>query len=512
MTFANRLFPSLPARLASLACALLLGACGGGSSGASGSGGSSGAANPPPTPPVTGDPVSGIDRGGLAFGEITSFGSIVVGGIRYDIDDADITVNGLPATQADLAVGDVAFIVGEIDDDTGRGVARRVSVDDVLEGRVDAIDLALGEIRVLEQTVIITADTIFDDDFSPRSLDALVVGDLVEISGFIGADGRIVASRIEREDDDEDFEIVGFVSSLDSAGRLFRINDLVVDYSTASLDDFPARGIADGDLVEVEGDRFESGVLHADEVDYEGARARFGCDEFDDDDCDMELEGYISRIASATRFDVDGFPVAITSATTFEDGTSSDIALNVRVEVDGFVDADGVLVASKVEFEDDDRPIEIDAPVQAVDVGANVITVLGIRVLVDARTRFEDFSSSVTFPFRAEDIRVGNYLEIVGRPYEGNEADVLATKIEREDFDDEVELQGFVEGIAAPDLTILGVTVQTTAGTEFDAGDDDVSQAEFFGVLQVGDLVEVEGVQVSDRAILADQVEIEDDD
>lgn len=508
MTFSNQIFHSLPARLASLACALLLGACGGGSSGSS-SGGSNGAANPPPG---TEDPVSGIDRGGLAFGEITSFGSIVVGGIRYDIDDADITVNGMPASQSDLAVGDVAFIVGEIDDDTGTGVARRVSVDDVLEGRVDAIDLAAGQLRVLEQTVVITADTIFDDDFSPRSLDALAIGDLVEISGFIGADGRIIARRIEREDDDEDFEIMGFVSALDAAALQFRINDLVVDYSAASLDDFPSRGIADGDLVEVEGDRFESGVLYADEVDYEGNRTRFGCEEFDDDDCDMELEGYISRLTSPTSFDVDGFPVAITSATVFEDGSSGDLALNVKVEVNGLVDADGVLVARKVEFEDDDRPIEIDAPVQAVDIDAGIITLLGIRVLVDERTRFEDFSSSVTFPFRAGDIRVGDYLEIVGRPYDGGEAEVLATKIEREDFDDEVELQGFVEGIAEPSFTILGVTVETTADTEFETDDDDVSQAQFFSVLNVGDLVEVEGTQVSDRAILAAEVELEDDD
>jgi hypothetical protein len=492
--------------LAPLALALLLAGCGGGSSS------SSGTPDTGTPPPDTGDPTSGIDRGGIRFGSITSFGSIVVGGIRYDVNNAAITVNGVPATQSSLAVGDVVLVVGEVDDDTQTGIARSVSSDDVLEGIVDSIDLATGELRVLEQTVVVTGDTIFDDGFFPRSLDALQVGDQVEISGFIAADGRIVASRIEREDDDQDFEITGFVKDLDTAARLFKINDLVVDYSAASLDDFPAGGIADGQLVEVEGPRFESGTLFANDIDFEGARTRLACDDFDDDDCGMELEGYISRLDSATSFDVDGFPVRLTSATIFEDGSSADLALNVKVEVYGFVDADGVLVADKVEFEDDDRPIEIDARVQAIDATAGVITLLGIDVQIDARTRFEDFSGTAISPFRVSDIRVGDYLKVVGMPHEGTGAAVLATKIEREDDDDGVELQGFVEGISEPSFTILGVTIQTTVDTEFDSDDGDGTQAGFFSILSVGDLVEVQGTQVSDRAIVADDVEIETDD
>lgn len=492
--------------LAPLALALLIAGCGGGSSGSSGT---PGTGTPPPT---NGDPTSGIDRGGIMFGSITSFGSIVVGGVRYDVDDATITVNGALASQSSLDVGDVVFVVGEIDDDTQTGIARSVSSEDVLEGLVDSIDLVTGELRVLEQTVLVTADTTFDDDFFPRSLDAVQVGDQVEISGFIAADGRIVASRIERDDDADDFEITGFVTNLDTSAQFFEINDLVVDYGGAILDDFPSSGIADGDLVEVEGARFESGTLFADEIDFEGARARLACDEFDDDDCGMELEGYISRLNSATSFDVDGFPVMLTSTTVFEDGSSADLALNVKVEVNGFVDADGVLVAGKVEFEDDDRPIEIEARVQAVDAAAEVITLLGIGVQINTRTRFEDFSSSATLPFRVSDIRVGDYLKVVGVPHDGTGAAVLATKIEREDDDDGVELQGFVEGIAEPAFTILGVTIETTVDTEFDTDDGDVSQAQFFAILREGDLVEVEGTQVSDRAIVADDVELETDD
>jgi hypothetical protein len=134
-------------------------------------------------------------------------------------------------------------------------------------------------------------------------------------------------------------------------------------------------------------------------------------------------------------------------------------------------------------------------------------------VQLTSRTRFEDFSSAQAFPFRASDIRVGDYLEIIGVPSEDAAVDVIATKVERADDDDDtVSLQGFVESLAQPDLGLLGVTVQTGVSTEFELGDSEVSQAEFFGTIQVGELVDVDGIQVGDRTILADKVEQEDEE
>ncbi|NGP54411.1 DUF5666 domain-containing protein [Thioalkalivibrio sp. XN8] len=471
-----------------------------------------------PPPGGGGDPSIGIDRGGLLYAEITAFGSIVVRGVRYDTTNAAVTVDDLPAAQSALSVGDVVLVAGTVNEDGVTGVAERVIADDVLEGAVDSIDLAAGRFTVLEQTVMVTADTIFDDDFTPRTLEGLTTGDVVEIAGFIG-DGQFIATRVERDDDNDGFEIVGYVTSLDSGARTFAINGLAVDYSGASLDDdFPAGAIADGDLVEVEGTVFDSGTLFADDIDFWGNRPRLLCDDFDGDDddgdCEVEIEGYVSAVTSDTSFELNGIRVLINADTAFEDGTAADIAINVQLEVDGFINADGVIVAEEIDFEDDDRPIEIEAPVQAIDLGNGLVTLLGIRVQMTATTRFEDFSAAQAFPFRAEDIRVGDYLEIIGTPAADAGADVVATKIERADDDDnDVSLQGFVESLALPDLVILGVTVQTTANTEFELRDnDDASQAEFFGAIQPGELVDVQGIQISEAAILADEVEQEDDE
>ena len=50
-----------------------------------GGGGSGDSFTPPPTTPP---PTGGIGRNGVAVGPITTFGSIVVNGVRYDTDAA----------------------------------------------------------------------------------------------------------------------------------------------------------------------------------------------------------------------------------------------------------------------------------------------------------------------------------------------------------------------------------------------------------------------------------------
>jgi len=505
------------------ALGLLLAACGGGSdssgaagggTGGGGTGGGSGGGTGGGAGGGSGggSPVFGIDAGGLAYGVITSFGSVVVNGVRYDTTSAEILVAGVPASESDLRVGDVVELEGELDEDGVNGTALSIRTDSVVEGPVESIDLEAGVLVVLGQTIDVSTTTSFDDEFVPRTLEGVAVGMRVEVDGLISADGRIQATRIERDEDDSDFEVRGLVADLDPVASTFRINELRVDYSAAQREDFPAAGLSDGDLVEAEGDVFQNGVLQADEVDFEGNFLRRFCSD-DDDDCGVEVEGYISRFASAADFDVGGVRVVTDADTVYEDGTAADLALDRKVEVFGVVAADGTLTALKIEFDDDDSPIEIKASVSEVDGANSVITLLGIRVRLDAQASLEDFSSAMAFPFRPEDIQVGDRLYIAARPIDSAVADVLATRVEREDDDDSgVDLTAFVSGIAAPSFTMLGVTVQTDADTEFQGRSGDVTSAQFFGELQIDDLVEVEGAQLAETVIAAEEVEIENDE
>lgn len=466
--------------------------------GGSGSGNTA-VADPPPPPPT-----SGIGRTGIAMGPISTFGSIVVNGVRYDTSSAIFTINGLSGSQDDLNVGDVVTVSGTIDDNGVDGDADEVNFDDNVKGPVQSIDLALSQIVVLGQTVLINPETSFDDSISPASIDGLDIDDIVEVSGLVDATGRITATRIELKPAGTEFEVLGTVSGHDMANFLFNINDLVVDYSGATLDnDFPGGQISDGDFVEAKGMSLVGGTLVATEVELKNALPDV------EDGVHVEIQGFITRFVSPADFDVTGLPVTTTANTVYEGGVEADLGLNVKVEVEGDVNSGGVLVATKVDIRRA-KAVRATANVDSVNAGANSLVMLGITVSVDALTRLEDKSSTDVRPLTLADISAGDYVEVRGGEFPAGSGDILATILERDDADTEAILQGFVETISNPSFTILGVTIETGPGTIFrDVDDSVISSTDFFAQLTTNSLVKAKGSEVSDSVISASEVEFE---
>jgi hypothetical protein len=447
--------------------------------------------------------VAGIDSRGtperlgvVSKGTIAGFGSIIVNGVRFDTDNASIDVDGNPGTQSDLKVGHVVVVHGTMDDDGTNAVADTVSFGDLVEGPISSIDSTAGTITVLGQLIIIDASTSFDDDISPASIDGLNVNDTVEVSGFFLADGSVSATRIERKPAGTELEITGHINNL--SGTTFKINDLTVDFSAATLDDFPTGLPENGQLVEVKGNNLGgAGELIATRVEFKG-------DDLDADDGDqIEIEGFITRFVSATDFDVEGIPVTTNESTVFENGESGDLALNRKVEVEGLIDADGVVVASKVEIKLANF-LRIEGSVDSMTDSS--VTIFGIQINVDSLTRFEDKSAMSLDTFGLSDINVGDYLETRG--YE-NASGIVATRVDREDFDNQVSIRAFVDSVSDPNFTIRGVPIETNAATVFrDTMEQVISASEFFA-LAMGRLVEAEG-SPSNGGILASEVEMED--
>jgi hypothetical protein len=473
--------------------------CGGGSSGGGGS------TPVDPNPP----PVGGIGRTGVALGPISTFGSVVVNGVRYDTSSAVFTINGVSGSQDDLRVGQVITVEGTIDDNGVDGDADAVNFDDNVKGPIESIDVALNQIVVLGQTVLINPETSFDDSFGTASIAGLAEGDIVEVSGLVDANGRITATRIELKPADTEFEVLGIVSNHDMASFLFNINDLVVDYSGATLDNFSGGQIADGDFVEAKGMSVSpAGELIATRVELKNALPNLA------DGVHVEIQGFITRFDpaqdfSAQDFDVTGFPVTTTASTVYEGGDAADLGLNIKVEVEGDVDGNGVLVATKVDIRRA-KAVRATANVDSVDAGANSLVLLGITVSVDALTRLEDKSDADIRPLTLADINAGDYVEVRGDEFPAGSGDILATILEREDADTEAILQGFVETITDPSFTILGVSVQTGGGTIFrDLNDNVITSANFFDQLTPNSLVKAKGTEVSDTVISADEVEFE---
>lgn len=466
------------------ALALLITACGGGSGG--------GGNDPGP------GPIGGIDRGGIAAqGKITGFGSIIVNGTTFDTSQAQIVYDGEVVAESRLRVGQIVTVIGTTGE-SGNS-ADTVTFDDSVEGPIASIDLAAEQIVVLGQTVIVDGATIFDDDIPGSALDGLNVGDVIEVSGFTNADGNIIASRIELDDDGGEFEITGSVAGADDVAMTFTINALTVDYSGATLEDFDGAVPADGDIVEAKGTQFgANGELLATTVERKGDFD----DGFDEDD-EVEIEGFITRFVSATDFDVAGIPVTTDANTQYEGGTSADIALNVRVEVEGNFNANGVLVAREVDFEDEGS-VRIDALVDAVDAAAGTVTMLGITVQIDSQTSMEDNSDAELRIFTINDINTGDWLEVRGSEIAAGT--MLASQVERDDVDNESRIRGIATDVADPSFRILGLDIDTDANTQFDGTDS----ATFFATAE-GQLLQADGNLNGDR-FLATQVQFEDDD
>ena len=452
--------------------------------------------------------VAGIDGSGApapvatditSQGTITGFGSVIVNGVRFDTSGATITIDGAVGTEADLAVGQIVVVRGTLDPDGTSGTASTVDFDDAVEGPIESIDLGNDSMVVLGQTVFVTADTSFEDDIDPAGLDGLNVGDIVEVSGYLDANGDIAATHIELEDPGDEFEVTGFAQNVDTAVMTLEIGALVLDYSGAMLDDFPNGMPEDGQLVEAKGTALGgNGELLATELEFKGNDV-----DFDDGD-DVEIEGLITRFVSATDFDVNGIPVTTNASTEYERGSAADLALNVRVEVEGEANSSGVIVADEIEFEQEGE-LRIAGLVE--DVQGDRLTVLGIEVLVDAQTEFDDQSDQDVQNFDLSDVNVGDYVEIRG--FEDMGA-FNATRLERDDDPGEVELRGFVDAVNDPEFTILGVTIQTNSSTDFEDDDVQIGAGEFFGQA-LGRLVEAQG-QLQGAVIVADEVELEDDD
>ena len=495
------------ARLAGFLVATLLtvGACGGGSGG--------GVAAPLPTSP---QPVGGITRTGVAFavGPVTAFGSVVVNGITYDTSAAKITVDGQQATQADLAVGDMVLVKGTIDDDNTNAVAESVESDDIVEGPVSSINTGTEIMVVLGQTVKF-GDAIFDDD-CPAILNDLLTVVAVEVHGQVMDGGTIDATRIECKNVLGEMEVTGIVSALGST--TFMINGLVVNFTSfpAAIDNFPTPGIiSGGDPVEVKGNDFVDGT-----DDLIATRVEFKGDRFDDNDGDhAEIEGFINEFESSDlEFKVGITRVITIPGTTFEGGTAADLGDNLKVEVEGeFVDS--VLNVTHVEIK---RATTVRLTAQVDTTNGSSFVMLGVTVNTEqGKTRFEDKTGLEGDNFDVSDINTDDYVEVRGQGFPADDGttiiEVFALIVERDDFDTEVIIQGFIEtgGITrSTTITVLGVTIEIDDATTVFRNDDESEiedPDEFWDRISAGSLIKAKGTEDMARpqTLIAEEIEIQ---
>jgi hypothetical protein len=360
---------AIAALLVGTSLASLLVACGGGGD-APGSGG-------------------GATAQSFSSGPISGLGSIIVNGVRFDDSSArvedDEDDDGSTHTSRELKLGMMVEVQSSaIDDSTSRAAATLVRFGSEIVGPVTSKDDATQTLRLLDQTVEVRTNTVFDDSLV-GGFAALSVGQVLEIHAlFDPSTGHYVATRIEDKANALLFRLRGRISALDTTAKTFTIGGALVNYGSVPAGKVPT--LADGLRVRV---RLQTTQVAGQWV---AVTVRTGLRRVDDI-ADARVRGMVTAFTSAQQFEVQGIPVDATNA-AFEPSAAA-VRLGAVVEVRGRAAA-GRIVASRVKVidrnGDDWQRVELHGNVSELDTAAQTFMLRDVRVNYSRVIEWDDGS------------------------------------------------------------------------------------------------------------------------
>jgi hypothetical protein len=458
----------------------------------------------------------GIGGTGITSGTVNGFGSIFVNGVEFDtagasrrIDDVLSVASGTDDA-AVLGLGMVVTVTGKVNADGVTGTATAVNYDEVVEGPISAdpaedLDGVTKTFEVLDITIVADRNsTVFvDTDYASLAMDQVV-----EVSGYFDASGRLIATRIDGQGvlgAGTVVELHGTVSGFDGVDSFMLGNIAVVFNGTTVFEDLPG-SVVNGQIVEVAGLLVTPVSISAQRIELEEDNLSYSGE--------ISLEGIVSAFAGLNSFLVSGQPVDASSAVYNPASLAATLGDNQRIEVMGEI-AGGVLVAKEVEQRGGD--IKIAGRVTGKDVGAGIVDIEvvsgqpSIPVSTDAKSQLEDELSGLK-PFTLSDLVIGD--EVIIEGYQGNAGNISVAQLKRKILEKYL-LQGTVDAASgnalAGSVTILGVAMQTDSSTVFEDANDQPFPAggdDFYSQVSAGDLVEVEDQVPVDG--IADEVEFAD--
>ncbi|MBX2819544.1 MAG: T9SS type A sorting domain-containing protein [Rhodothermaceae bacterium] len=437
-------------------------------------------------------------------------------------------LDGTYTTYVDLSTTDIREDDWEvrvrIEDENDREFEARVDInignedrdddndnfDDEVEftGRIDALEE--GGITVDGIFFVVNnATQVLDDDKNPISFSDLSVGQIVEIRGDRLSDSTLVATKIEIEDDfpdndgDDELEFTGRVDSLGTGAIVVSGVAFVVGDNTIVLDDnnntIPFSDLFVGQIVEIRGDLQRDGTWLATHIKVE--------DDVRGDD-EVEFTGTIDDLSGST-ITVNGTPFTVDQNTVVLDNNNNpfDFAMLVvgqLVEIKGFRQADGSILAVRIKIEDrDDDEVELTGEIERID--GNSLDVAGLTFFVSDNTIILNNDNQ---PITFADLSVGLIVEI--RADVQADGSLLASDIKIEDrLEDEVEVRGLADSVSDSSIVVLGREFHVVATTAvFDNNNNPIS----LSAVTAGSIVEVKANLLPGGMLVAVRIELEDDD
>ena len=365
----------------------------------------------------------GIGGSGMtAQGSVSGYGSIIVNGTEFDTTNASIIVEGVEIGIGDIVAEDnldIGKVVTVYGTDSNNPVADRITYNDNVEGPVESVNIDpiipnKKDLVVLGQTVFINVVT----EFKGTDFNAIAVGDVVEVSGFVDNTRAVWATFLEKKiAPGVIFEVTGFVENLDDVLETFDINNITVEYRFADTSALPGGEPVDDLFVEVEGTLTPTGELLADSIELG--------DELDvENENEIEITGFVTDDTLApAEFKVGNQVVQTDASTLYVDGIAGDILAGQKLEAEGTLES-GVLVATEVEFWGPDQ-VEVEGVVTDDTAAPAVFFIDGTEVQTGPGTVYEGLTPA--------EIVLGVNLEVKGVWQDINRTVLLADKVSLEE-------------------------------------------------------------------------------
>lgn len=377
----------------------------------------------------------------------------------YRVSGQTVIVTATTRIEGPVAVGAFVKVKGILLAD-GSVLALQIQVEAPeaeieLKGMVEAI-LPDGY-QVAGRTVIVTTTT--------RIEGPIAVGTFVKVKGIVQPDGTILASRIQREEEERpEIEFQGVVEEILPNG--YRIaGHIVVVTTTTRIEG----SITVGAFVKVEGIPQPDGTIMATHI-----RLRE----------EVRFTGVVEAILS-NGYRVSGRTVVVTDLTKVKDP----VAVGDWVEVKGFLQGDGSILAREIRVKKAPKSIQVEFKGTVEEILPNGYRVSGITVVVTTTTRVDG------------PIAVGTFVEVKGVFQPDGSVLALHIHVERPEREKaEVEFKGTVEELLPNGYRVSGRTVAVTTTTRID------------GPITVGTFVEVKGILQPDGTILALRIHVEGED
>jgi hypothetical protein len=430
----------------------------------------------------------------VAIGTVSGHGSIIVNGVTFDTSESRIIVEGTHAGTGDQAARSLVPVGREVvvqadDTDLGTGTALQVETFHRVLGPlqdIQIIDERHGILFVMGQAVYIYPDTRWDG----VTMGGLAFDMVLEVSGPVDDAGIVHAGYIglaaPRVEPATPVAVKGRIRDLDTQQKMFRINDLIIDFGDAQA---PPEALLENRMVSVRGHLLQE-TLVAGTVDL------FEIESFDALP-DLSLEGFIVPSDGAYQWAMGPYQLQFDQHTRYDGLDPEDVAPGVRLLVRGSLQNQVLLVESVSPT----ARVSLESNVAYVDPSNGELVLEGMHPLVvrvNAQTRF------VAQARELSDIQVGDHVRLHAYPLDGNQS-VSAVRIlvlpgrgNRNKF----HMEGPVTRIFATQFEILGVPIDTqaSAGNRFhDVDENQVGAADFLNALSVDDSVRVSGRLVGNR-------------